>query len=156
MNSSSVKVLGHRAQNACTAHRRRPTVWGPGPVCPRNCPPVPRRSKRHITCSDFFIKVRARSFCCSSSPNRNRLCWVAIWLGTELLSVLKTVSCFKKRDTTYVVSLFFPSMCQHHMFRFCLVIRIILLFAGIAPDRSPTIGRRPVPGKFPLTKPDSR
>lgn len=50
----------------------------------------------------------------------------------------------------------FPSMCQHHMFRFCLVIRIILLFAGIAPDRSPTIGRRPVPGKFPLTKPDSR
>lgn len=35
-------------------------------ACPRNCSHFLRRSKRYIACSDFFTKVRARSFCRSS------------------------------------------------------------------------------------------
>ena len=31
----------------------------------------------------FFIKVRARSFCCSFFPNRSRLRWVAIWFRVQ-------------------------------------------------------------------------
>ena len=38
-------------------------------------PPPPRRSKLCIACSDFFIKVRARSRRCSSSPHKSsRFC----------------------------------------------------------------------------------
>ena len=40
----------------------------------------------------LFIKVRARSFCCPSFPNRNRLRWVAIWFLVQTWRhVLKTV-----------------------------------------------------------------
>ena len=39
--------------------------------------PAPRRSKRHIVCSDFFTKVRARSRRCSSFPNRTRCRWAS-------------------------------------------------------------------------------
>ena len=133
--------FGPSAQNTCTAHRRRPTVWGPGPVCPRNCPPVPRRStlilllllskSQPLTLDCDLVRYGA-----AERPQNGFL--------------------FQKEGHDIRRVPLFPSMCQHHMFRFCLVIRIILLFAGIAPDRSPTIGRRPVPGKFPLTKPDSR
>ncbi len=41
---------------------------------------VPRRSKRHIACSDFLCfarKVRARSFCCSSFPPATRFAGLA-------------------------------------------------------------------------------
>ena len=41
--------------------------------------PAPRRSKRHIVCSDFFTKVRARSRRCSSFPNRTRCRWASVW-----------------------------------------------------------------------------
>ena len=36
------------------------------------CQHMTRRSKLYIVCSDFFQKVRAHSFCCSSFPNRTR------------------------------------------------------------------------------------
>ena len=42
-------------------------------------PRAPRRSKRHIVCSDFFTKVRARSRRCSSFPNRTRCRWASVW-----------------------------------------------------------------------------
>lgn len=41
---------------------------------------IPRRSKRHIACSDFLCfarKVRARSFCCSSFPPATRFAGLA-------------------------------------------------------------------------------
>ena len=45
-----------------------------------DCYPLPRRSKRHIACSDFLCfarKVRARSFCCSSFPPATRFAGLA-------------------------------------------------------------------------------
>ena len=45
--------------------------------------PAPRRSKLYIACSDFFSKVRVRSYRCSSSPNHNRLRWVVIWVWVQ-------------------------------------------------------------------------
>ena len=44
-------------------------------------PAAPCRSKRHIACSDFFAKGRARSFCCSPAPNRSR--FAGGWPGSE-------------------------------------------------------------------------
>lgn len=46
---------------------------------------VPRRSKRHIACSDFF-KVRAHSFCCFSLPNRTH--FVGRWFGAALRAAI--------------------------------------------------------------------
>ena len=44
-------------------------------------PPAPRRSMLYIACSDFFIKVRARSCRCSSFPNRSRFAGLRFGFG---------------------------------------------------------------------------
>ena len=59
--------------------------------------PAPRRSKRHIVCSDFFTKVRARSRRCSSFPNRTRCRWASVW-GRRFAAVLSY--CKKILDAT--------------------------------------------------------
>lgn len=46
----------------------------------------------------FFIKVRARSFCCSFFPNRSRLRWVAIWYAA-LQTVLIDLHLFRQHMT---------------------------------------------------------
>ena len=43
--------------------------------------PAPCRSKLYIACSDFFIKVRARSCRCSSFPNRSRFAGLRFGFG---------------------------------------------------------------------------
>lgn len=48
-------------ENACTAHKRRPTVWGPNPYWHPYCFDEIARSKRYIACSDFLL-LRACSF----------------------------------------------------------------------------------------------
>ena len=56
------------------------TVWVRVP------PPAPARRKRHIACDELFnfiAKLIARSFCCSSLPNHNRLRWVVIWFWVQ-------------------------------------------------------------------------
>ena len=42
----------------------------------------PARRKRHIACDELFhfiAKLIARSFCCSSLPNRTRCRWAPVW-----------------------------------------------------------------------------
>ena len=121
----------------------------------RECCDFSRRSKRHIACSDFYKSQSALILLLLLSKSQ------PLTLDFDLVRYgaaerPQNGFLFQKEGHDIRRVPLFPSMCQHHMFRFCLVIRIILLSAGIAPDRSPTIGRRPVPGKFPLTKPDSR
>ena len=64
------------------------------------CQHNPARRKRHIACDELFhfiAKLIARSFCCSSLPNHNRLRWVAIWVWCKLRSRgIYTVSLFQK------------------------------------------------------------
>ena len=45
-------------------------------------PSAPARRKRHIACDELFhfiAKLIARSFCCSSLPNRTRCRWAPVW-----------------------------------------------------------------------------
>ena len=45
-------------------------------------PSLPARRKRHIACDELFhfiAKLIARSFCCSSLPNRTRCRWAPVW-----------------------------------------------------------------------------
>ena len=45
-------------------------------------PSAPARRKRHIACAELFhfiAKLIARSFCCSSLPNRTRCRWAPVW-----------------------------------------------------------------------------
>ena len=45
--------------------------------------PAPARRKRHIACDELFhfiTKLIARSFCCSSLPNRTRCRWAPVWV----------------------------------------------------------------------------
>ena len=54
-------------------------------------PSAPRRSKLYIVCSDFFQKVRAHSFRCSSFSSRKRsaglrLDEMGLWIGTSFSS----------------------------------------------------------------------
>ena len=51
---------------------------------------VPARRKRHIACDELFhfiTKLIARSFCCSSLPNRTRCRWAPVW-GRRYAAVL--------------------------------------------------------------------
>ena len=61
-------------------------------------------SEQSPLCSDAFlcshIKSVIRPLPCSSFPNRNRLCWVAIWFRVQTWRhVLKTVCTFHKIKT---------------------------------------------------------
>ena len=47
--------------------------------------PAPVRRKRHIACDDFFAKIIARSFCCSSLPHKTLL--AQIFAGTPAAPV---------------------------------------------------------------------
>ena len=45
--------------------------------------PAPARRKRHTACDELFhfiTKLIARSFCCSSLPNRTRCRWAPVWV----------------------------------------------------------------------------
>ena len=57
--------------------------FGSNPTWVRIPPAAPARRKRHIACDEFFhfiAKLIARSFCCSSLPNRTRLRWAPVWV----------------------------------------------------------------------------
>ena len=52
------------------------TVWVRVPLL------APARRKRHIACDEpfhFIARLIARSFCCSSLPNRTRCRWAPVW-----------------------------------------------------------------------------
>ena len=54
---------------------------------------APARRKRHIACDELFhfiAKLIARSFCCSSLPNRTRCCWAPVW-GCRCAAVLSAL-----------------------------------------------------------------
>ena len=56
-------------------------------------PSAPARRKRHIACAELFhfiAKLIARSFCCSSLPNRTRCCWAPVW-GCRCAAVLSAL-----------------------------------------------------------------
>ena len=81
MNSACAKVFAC-GENACTAQRRRPTVWGPMSYWHLYCLEVPRRRGLRIVRDDvFFFKanVIAHSLRRSSFPNRN--CFAGLRFG---------------------------------------------------------------------------
>ena len=64
--------FGPSAQNACTAHRHRPTVWGPGPVCPQNCSPVSPSRKVRFAAAFFMLTHKKRNPSHPPSPINKR------------------------------------------------------------------------------------
>ena len=73
-------------------------------------PPAPARRKRHIACDELFhfVKLIARSFCCSSLPNHNRLRWVVIWFWVQNWKP-RSLYCYNapRRNTVPFASTFF-------------------------------------------------
>ena len=60
------------------------------------CFDITRRSKLYIACSDFFTKVRARSFRCSSFPTANRFAGFAVGFGCKPESLyLESIHAFQ-------------------------------------------------------------
>ena len=78
-------------------------------------PRAPRRSKRHIVCSDFFTRVRAHSFCCSSFPNHNRLRWVVIWFWVRTRNLWHLYDCGVPRRSKLCIACsdFFTKVRAH-------------------------------------------
>ena len=69
-------------------------------------PPPPARRKRHIACDELFhfiTKLIARSFCCSSLPNRTRCRWAPVW-GRRCAAV----HTFKRAEIISVGTAFLP------------------------------------------------
>ena len=99
-------------------------------------PAAPARRKRHIACDELFhfiAKLIARSFCCSSLPNRTRCRWAPVWVRrcAAVLSYRKEVSILpvpsSPPQATYRLRRAFSFHCKAHR-------ALILLLLATKPD----------------------
>ena len=89
--------FGPAAQNACTAQKRRPTVWGPGPACPRNGLPVSKQKIIRKNNLLFWALMPLHSF---SHIKKDTTGVVSFFLfcGKSGKNVIKSQNCDLLRD----------------------------------------------------------